>query len=58
MLITWYFVIAFCSVYKNSNKELLYGTLISFTISNIILRVLLSLINVFFRSIAKCWKNK
>ena len=57
-LINWYFNMAFCGVYKNSNKGWLFGSLISVGIDYILLKPLLSTIKTLIRLLAKSYSNK
>ena len=54
----WYFVMAFCSVYINSNKGWLLGSLISIGIDVILIKPVISFIKTLVRLIAKTYPNK
>ena len=54
----WYFVMAFCSVYINSNKGWLLGSIISIGIDVILIKPIISLIKTLVRLFAKKYPNK
>lgn len=53
----WLFVMNFCAVYINSNKEWIIGSIISISIQLIGLKVVGCLILSLFREIAKRYHN-
>ena len=57
LLITWYFTCAFCTVYQNSQFNLLYDTLESLGI-NLLIPLPLSFISIVFRHLAILKLNK
>lgn len=57
-MISWFFVMSFCTVYINSNKEWLYGCLISVIIDFFIVCPLFSIIKGLIRWLAKTFPNK
>lgn len=57
-LICWYFVMAFCSVYINSNVGWVYGALISFTLEVFVMRPGLCVMKGLLRWLVQKYPNK
>lgn len=49
----WYFVVVFCSVYVNSNKEWLIGGLIAIGLDLFVFKLMYSVIKGILRQLAK-----
>ena len=56
--INWYFVMSFCSIYKNSNKGWLIGSLISVGLDIFLIKPAFSVANTLIRLLAKSYPNK
>ena len=54
----WYFVMAFCAIYTNSNKGWIIGSLISIGIDIVLIRPIFSLTKTLMRLLAKSYPNK
>lgn len=57
-LTCWYFVMAFCSVYINSNTGWLYGALISFVLETLVIWPAISLLKASFRFLIRKYPKK